>query len=218
MRSIAKFSLWLALSAVIVVAFSEPAKPARDFPGETGRILYFHVPNAWASFVAFVAAGFWSVRYLLKRRAADDRAAAVAVELGLVFGVLATITGSIWARVHWGAFWNWDPRQTSITLALLFYAAYLALRSAVEEPAARARAAAAFATLGLVVAPFLFFVLPRLAVYTLHPDPVINTRGSLDMEPVMAGNLFAAALCFTGLFFWLHRLRLQAELASDPLD
>jgi hypothetical protein len=70
----------------------------------------------------------------------------------------------------WGAFWNWDPRQTSIVVVLVFYAAYLVLRGAIADPR-RARLAAAYAVLGLVVAPFLFFVLPRLA-FTLHPEPV----------------------------------------------
>ena len=62
-----------------------------------------------------------------------DRAAAVAIELGLVFGVLATITGALWARIMWGAYWNWDPRQTSILISLLFYGAYLALRSGIDD-------------------------------------------------------------------------------------
>ena len=52
----------------------------------------------------------------------------MAIELGLIFGVLATVTGAIWARIKWGAYWNWDPRQTSILISLLFYGAYLALR------------------------------------------------------------------------------------------
>jgi heme exporter protein C len=208
MRSLALGSLWLTGCAVIVMAFTEPAKPAQDFVGETGRILYFHVPNAWASFIAFLAAGAWSVRYLIGRRPEHDRAAAAAVELGLLFGALATITGAIWARIQWGAYWNWDPRQTSITLALLFYGAYLALRSAVIDEDTRARASAAYSALGLVVSPFLFFVLPRIT-YSLHPDPVINARGSVDMEPVMLATLLAGAAAFTGLFFWLHRLRVR---------
>ena len=110
--------------------------------------------------------------YATSRVLATER---LAVELGLLFGVLATVTGAIWARFMWGAYWNWDPRQTSIVIALLFYAAYLALRAAVEDEPTRRRLAAAYAVLGLAVAPFLFFVLPRLT-FSLHPDTVVNTR------------------------------------------
>jgi heme exporter protein C len=210
-----RWFLWLALASVIVAAFLPATKPAKGFLGETGRILYFHVPNAWASFVAFVSAGVWSVRFLFGgRRPAHDRAAHAAIELGLVFCVLATISGSIWARIQWGAFWNWDPRQTSITLALLFYGAYLALRGAVEDAETRSRLAAAYAVLGLIVAPFLFFVLPRLAQFSLHPEPVINAGGRIEMERPMLAVLLGGAGCFTALFFWLHDLRCRvARLA-----
>lgn len=206
MKRHAPWILWLWLSAVIVAAFHY-APLAKGFKGDSSRILFFHVPMAWVSFVAFFAAGIWSVRYLLgKREAKHDRAALVAVELGLLFGSLATITGAIWAKIMWGAYWNWDPRQTSVLIALLFYAAYLALRTAVEDAATGARLAAAYAALGLIVSPFLFFVLPRLG-FTLHPDAVINTRGKVEVESRMLQVLVASSLAFTVLFFWMHSLR-----------
>ena len=198
--------LWLWISAVIVAAFHW-APLAEGFKGQSSRILFFHVPMAWVSFLAFVAAGVWSLRYLAGRRdPRHDRAAAAAVELGLIFGVLATLTGALWARFMWGAYWNWDPRQTSIVIALLFYAAYLALRAAVEDEPTRRRLAAAYAVLGLAVAPFLFFVLPRLG-FTLHPDAVINTKGKVEVESRMLQVLLAASVGFTILFFWMHSLR-----------
>jgi heme exporter protein C len=216
MRQALRWILWLTLALVIVAAFGGETKPAQGFLGETGRILYFHVPNAWASFVAFVAAGVWSLRFLFGgRRPAHDRAAHAAVEIGLVFCVLATLSGAIWARVQWGAFWNWDPRQTSITLALLFYGAYLALRGAIEDRDSRARLAAAYAVLGLVAAPFLYFVLPRLAEFTLHPEPVINESGRIEMERPMLMVLAGGAACFTVLFFWIHNLRCRLAALDE---
>ena len=216
MRQALRWILWLTLALVIVAAFGGATKPAKGFLGETGRILYFHVPNAWASFVAFLAAGVWSLKFLFAgRRPADDRAAHAAVEIGLVFCVLATLSGAIWARVQWGAFWNWDPRQTSITLALLFYGAYLALRGAIEDRDSRARLAAAYAVLGLVVAPFLYFVLPRLAEFTLHPEPVINESGRIEMERPMLMVLAGGAACFTVLFFWIHNLRCRLAALDE---
>lgn len=205
MKKILPWGLWLWISLVIVGAFYY-APLAQDFIGQSSRILFFHVPMAWTAFVAFVAAGVWSVRFLVGGRNPDhDRAAAAAVELGLVFCLLATVTGAMWAKTMWGAFWNWDPRQTSITFALLFYAAYLALRGSVPDAETRRRLAAAYATLGLVVAPFLFFVAPRLA-FSLHPEPVLNTQGTVEVESRMLQVLIASSLGFTVLFFWLHGL------------
>lgn len=206
MRKILPWGLWLWMALVIVAAFAQTTRAA-GFIGESSRILFFHVPMAWTSFVAFIAAGVWSLLYLARgRKPAHDRAALAAVELGLVFCLLATVTGAMWSKVEWGAFWNWDPRQTSITFALLFYAAYLALRGSVPDAETRRRLSAAYATLGLVVAPFLFFVAPRLVEFTLHPAPVINPQGELRMSGPIAGVLLASSAGFTVLFFWLHGL------------
>ena len=214
MRRTLPWLLWLWLALVIWAAFFY-APLAEGFVGQSSRILFFHVPMAWVSFVAFLAAGAWSIRFLAGgRRERDDHAAEAAVQLGLLFCVLATVTGAIWAKVMWGAYWNWDPRQTSIVLAMLFYAAYLALRTAVEEPEARRRLAAAYAVLGLVVAPFLFFVLPRLT-FSLHPDTVVNTRGRVEMESRMLQVLAASSLAFTVLFFWIHRIQMRLKARAE---
>lgn len=213
MKKTLPWLLWLWISAVIVGAFYY-APLAQGFKGKSSRILFFHVPIAWVSFVAFIAAAVWSVLYLMKgRQDRHDRAAAVAIQLGLLFGVLAIVTGSIWARVEWGAYWNWDPRQTSLLISLLFYAAYLALRGAVDDPEKRGRLSAAYALLGLVVTPFLFWVMPRLT-FSLHPEPVVNAEGEVDMESRMVQVLIASTFAFTVLFFWMHNLhcRLQALL------
>jgi heme exporter protein C len=202
----APFLLWLWMAAVIVAAFHW-APLAEGFEGQSSRILFFHVPMAWVSFVAFMTAGVESVRYLFGRRApARDRSAAAAVELGLLFATLATLTGSIWARITWGSYWNWDPRESAIVVALLFYAAYLALRAALADDDARARLSAAYAALGLAVSPFLYFVLPRLG-FTLHPEPVINTAGKVEVEWRMLTVLVASSAGFTALFYRLLALR-----------
>lgn len=208
------WGLWLWVAATIWAAFYY-APLAAGFIGESSRILFFHVPMAWTSFVAFIAAGVWSLRYLFGgRRSEHDRAATAAVELGMVFCILATVTGALWARIMWGAYWNWDPRQISITLALLFYAAYLVLRGAVEDPDARARLSAAYAALGLIVAPFLFFVLPRIT-FSLHPESVINAQGKVEMESRMLQVLLSGSAAFTAFFFWLHNLRCRIGALAE---
>lgn len=206
MKLALRWALWLLVSLSIAGAFLY-APLAQDFIGQSSRILFFHVPMAWASFVAFLVAGAWSIVYLLRREERHDEAALAAVQLGLLFCLLATVTGAIWARIMWGTYWNWDPRQASIVIVLVFYAAYLVLRGAIEDADTRARLAAAYAILGLVVAPFFFFVLPRMVDFTLHPDSVVNTRGKVEMESRMLQVLLASSLGFTALFFWLHRLQ-----------
>jgi heme exporter protein C len=215
LKKLLAWLLWLWMSAVIAGAFLY-APLARGFIGQSSRILFFHVPMAWVSFVAFIAAGIWSLRFLYGgRQPRHDRAAAAAVELGLTFGVLATITGALWARVMWGAYWNWDPRQTSIVIALLFYGAYLALRSSLEDRDQRARLSAAYAVLGLAVAPFLFFIMPRIMPFSLHPQSVINAQGKVEMESRMVQVLLAGSAGATALFFWIHNLQCRLAALSE---
>ncbi|HRC85034.1 MAG TPA: cytochrome c biogenesis protein CcsA [Thermoanaerobaculia bacterium] len=217
MRKALLYGLWLLMCLVIVGAFLW-APIAKGFLGESSRILFFHVPMAWTAFLAFIAAGIWSLLYLIRGRGvAHDHAALAAVELGLVFCLLATVTGAMWAKTMWGAFWNWDPRQISITFALLFYGAYLALRSSVPDPQVERVLGAAYAVFGLVMAPFLFFVAPRL-VFSLHPQPVLNTQGKVEMESRMLWVLAASSLAFTCLFVWLLGLRRRMLALADRIE
>jgi heme exporter protein C len=209
--------LWLWMAVVLWAAFAW-APLAMGFKGESSRILFFHVPMAWVSFMAFMTAGVQSLRYVTSRDPRFDRSAAGAVELGQVFALLATVTGAIWARIMWGSYWNWDPRESAIVVALLYYAAYLALRQAIADDHTRARLAAAYAILGLVVAPFLYFVLPRLG-FTLHPEPVVNTQGKVDVEARMLMVLVASSAGFTALFYWMLSLRSRlAAVAARRLE
>src|SRR5512140_2889781 len=122
--------LGLAMALIIWGAFLW-ARPAANFVGESSRIVFFHVPQAWVATIAFLMAAVHSALYLKNRRIENDEAAVGAARLGIVFCVLATVTGSIFAKVMWNAYWNWDPRETSIVLLLLVYGAYMGLRQAI---------------------------------------------------------------------------------------
>ncbi|HEY2737060.1 MAG TPA: cytochrome c biogenesis protein CcsA [Thermoanaerobaculia bacterium] len=214
MKKIFPWLLWLWLCTVIVGAFWY-APYAKNFRVEqSSRIVFFHVPMAWSSFLGFIAAAVWSARYLFRRNPRHDLAASVAIQIGLLFGVLATVTGAVWAQIEWGTWWNWDPRQTSILISLLFYAAYLAMRESVDDPEKRARLAAAYALLGLVVTPFLFWIVPRIT-FSLHPEPVVNAAGKPEMDPRIQQVLYASGIGFAALFFWIHNLQFRLQSLAE---
>ncbi len=202
--TILKFALFVWMGLVIWASFFY-VQPAEGFIGESSRIVFFHVPTAWVCFVAFLVSCVTSVMYLWRRDPIDDVRASVSASLGLVFAVLATVTGAIFARIMWGAYWNWDPRQTSITIVLLIYAAYFALRGAIPDPERRATLAAVYAILAFVTVPFLIFIVPRI-YFSLHPDTIINTRGSNDFDSRYTQVLMASLVAFTGLSAWMYSL------------
>ena len=165
---VAKLLLGLWIAGVVVAMFL--VVPQYVGLGDAGRIIVIHVPTAWITTVAFAVSAFYSARYLWRRRPADDANAVAAAETGFLFCVLATVTGAIFAQIVWGTFWNWDPRETSILVLLLIYAAYFALRSALDEPERRRRLSAAYNLFAAVTMPFLLFVAPRVAESSLHPN------------------------------------------------
>jgi len=206
--------IWIAATMVVALLVA----PLVPMLRETTRVLYFHIPSAWVTVVALGWSMVNSVLYLLRRDLRNDDHAASAAELGLVFCVVATVTGSIWAKSMWGSWWNWDPRETSIFFVLLIYAAYLALRGSIEGDEKRARLSAIYSILAFVAVPPLIFVVPRI-YSTLHPDPIINGSGKIDMDPMIRWCFFSMLLGFTFLFSWLQSLRvrvfrLERRLAS----
>ncbi|MEK9138453.1 MAG: cytochrome c biogenesis protein CcsA [Bacteroidota bacterium] len=212
-----KILLGVWMTAVIVLGLSLPMStnpqnwyelPTIKGLEEKARIMFFHVPMAWLSAVAFVLSMIYGIRYLRGKNMDDDIKSASAAGLGLLFCVLATVTGAIWARFSWGTYWNWDPRQTSIFVLLLIYGAYFALRSAVEIEEKRAALSAVYSIIGAVTMTFFMFIMPRILA-SLHPEPILNVQGKVHMNTTMLIIFISSLAGFTGLFFWMWNLRIR---------
>ncbi len=199
-----KVLLFVGMTAMIIASYVTPA-PQQQI-GESSRIFYYHIPQAWICVLAFAMSMIYSIRYLRSRRIEFDDRAVETARLGFVFCLLATITGSIFARIAWGSFWNWDPRETSVFVLLLIYSAYFALRGAVSEPDRRAALSGVYSIFAFVTVPFLIFVLPRI-VPSLHPeDSVVNTDMEFTMGPVVRMIFFSSLALYTVLYFWMLNL------------
>lgn len=168
MAQAAKLLIGLWIAGVAVAMFV--VVPQYEGLGNAGRIIIMHVPTAWVSVLAFAVSALFSGLYLWRGRPQDDDYALAAAECGFLFTLLATVTGAIFSQVVWGVYWNWDPRQTSIFVLLLIYAALFALRSAIDDVARRRQLSAVYSLFAFVTVPFLIFIAPRLSDSTLHPN------------------------------------------------
>lgn len=213
-----KVVLGIWMTAVIVLSLSLPmsTNPQQWYelptiPGleEKARIMFFHVPTAWLASVAFIMSMIYGIKYLRKRNADDDVKSASAAGLGMLFCILATVTGAIWAKFSWGTYWNWDPRQTSIFVLLLIYGAYFALRSAVDIEEKRATLSAVYSVIGAVTMPFFMFIMPRILA-SLHPEPILNVQGKVHMNTTMLVIFLSSLAGFTGMFFWMWNVHVRA--------
>ena len=214
-----KILLGIWLCAVTVLGLSLPMVPQPQewyempiIPGleEKARIIFFHVPTAWLSVLGFVASMIFGIKYLRKKSPDDDIKSASSAGLGFLFCLLATVTGAIWAKFSWGTYWNWDPRQTSIFVLLLIYGAYFALRSAVEIEEKRATLAAVYSIIAAVTMPFFMFIMPRI-LESLHPQPLLNVQGKVQMNSTMLTVFLSSLAGFTGLYFWIWSLQVRVQ-------
>lgn len=185
------------------------------------RNIFFHVPMSWIGSLAYLMTMIFSIMYLRQKDPLLDTKAASAAALGTVFTILATVTGMIWAKANWGAYWNWDPRQTSIFVLLLIYGAYFALRSSVEDEQKRARLSAVYSIFAFVTVPFLVFIIPRM-VESLHPGaandtnsgPLLSAKNDA-IDPVILVLYCVSLAAFTLLYFWMLSLTVRANKLSD---
>ena len=213
MNNLLKFITFFIIFGVIIAGIVAPI-PFIPSLEDKARVIYFHVPMAWLSVVAFLLSMINSVKYLKKKESIHDIRAYSSAGLGLLFCILATVTGSLWAKFNWGSFWNWDPRETSIFILLLIYGAYFALRSAIDSPEQKAKLASVYAIIAFVTVPFFIFIMPRI-VETLHPDPIINSRGKINMDGTMLIIFLSSLAGFTLLFFWLYNLKTRIEILKQ---
>jgi heme exporter protein C len=196
--------LYIAMPASIVLAFLW-APPAAQL-GDSSRILYFHVPIAWVSFLAFVVAGAFSIVHLAEKKKGvtrhRDEQAYHSAAIGFAFAIMTVITGSIWAKISWGTFWNWDPRETSILIILLIYIAYFSLQGALSDNEKRGTISASYLILAMIVLPFFVFLVPRIYP-SLHPDPIINADKKIYLDERMKTTLVVAIVSFSILYVYL---------------
>ena len=211
-----RLGLWIltAVTAVIMLiaawlALVGAPAAAGLTPDETyaQRIIYFHVPCAWVSMLAFFVTMIGSVGYLITGKRKWDNLALSSAELGIVFTAAATASGSIWAKPAWNVWWTWDPRLTTYTVLFLLYVGYFMLRSAMDDPARRARFAAVFGIFAFLSVPITFMSIRWWR--TVHP--VLFSSDKFGLSAGMRPAFFFGLIAFTLLYSTLlaHRVRLE---------
>lgn len=157
-RAVSLALLALGFMGVVVGAYYGLAvAPPDSMMGDVYRILYVHVPSAWMALLAWTLNFLACVVYLFRSSDGADAFAEATAEIGVVFGLLCLVSGSIWAKPTWGTFWTWDPRLTSMAIIWFAYAGYLALRRFVDDREKRATFSAAVGILAAVGVPIVYF-------------------------------------------------------------
>ena len=132
------------------------------------RIVFFHVPSAITSFIAFTVTLISSIAYLRNKEYRWDIISLSSAKAGFFFITAALVSGSIWAKITWGSYWNWDPRETTVLILWFAYAAYFALRASIENPEEKAKSSSILAIFVYVTVPLSY--LSSTIYFSLHPS------------------------------------------------
>jgi heme exporter protein C len=202
---------------VSVTSFQEFGYPFQPVIFESIRNLMFHVPMWFTMFFIMLIAFVSSLRYLSKPSTEMDLRALTAVRVGLLFAVLGLITGSIWARFTWGAWWVSDPQLNGALVTFLIYVGYLVLRAGIEDDQKRARVAAVFNVFAYVILFILLMILPRFAE-GLHPGKGGNPGfNSYDLDSSLRAVFYPAVIGWILLGYWIYHLRLRMNRLAMKL-
>jgi heme exporter protein C len=211
----------LALLAVALTMVFIVAPRAQDASGgQAQRIFYFHVSAAWIAFAAWLVSAYAGVRYLRSRDFKWDRMAVASAEIGVVFIVMVLLTGMLWGRPTWNAWWTWDFKLTLSLLQFLMYLAYLVLRSGVENAEQRARFSAVYGIIGSLTIPLNFLV--SRVLQSIHPavfGDSVNARqqGGFGIAGEMVPVLLFSLLTFTMFYIYFLRARIALQERADLL-
>ena len=203
-------SLFLFIAALGMVFLFAPLEETMNY---VQKVFYFHVATAWVGMLGFLVAAFAGIAYLVKKDRKWDTVEKSAVEISLVFFLVAIMLGSIWARPVWNTWWTWDPRLTTAAIVEMIYLAYTLLRQGIDDPDRRARFGAVYTLVGSLSVPIAFLSIRLFR--TIHPAVVgtasANANGGFNMTSPMLATMFFSLFTFSVIFVTLlwHRIRLE---------
>jgi heme exporter protein C len=201
----------LIVAAVVAQTFAVPDAEKFLNP-RLARIIFYHLPCALLATVFLSVGVYYALRYVSTKKWEYEVKSAAANELALILTILTLATGVLFSKVQWGAWWQWDPRQTSFLLVVLIFGAYAALRMGIEDPMRRAVASAAYCVASAIPSFFLIFVYPRLPTVenqSFHPSQTIVTGAFDRIYSITIVEVFAVLLV---LALWAFRYAVKAAL------
>jgi len=192
--------------------------PKLDILEQSIRNLYYHVPMWFGMILLLLASAINAVKYLRTSDMRFDIRSEQQARMGIVFGIMGLVTGMVWAKNTWGAYWTNDPKLNSAAIGMLMYLAYTVLRGSMEDDEKRARVSAVYNLFSFPVFVVLIFILPRLTD-SLHPgnggNPGFN---SYDLDSRLRMVFYPAVIGWTLIGFWIAQLYSRIEQLKKQND
>ena len=191
--------------------------PTETHQGEVYRIIYLHVPAAFAAFASSLVLLIFSIRGLRNKSDSVLNWQKACAEVGLIFTVITLATGSIWGKPTWGTWWTWDARLTTTFLLALLYSAWLLLHSSLSPGPGRTSACSVLGILIFADVPIIYKSVSWWR--TLHqPQSILRPGGSTVSSEILVPLVTAIIISCIIAIWLMHRrtsnLKLKDELES----
>lgn len=207
---------WWKILGVVLLIYTLLGGLLLDVPrlhilNETIRNQYFHVCMWFGMILLLIGSLVYSILYLSTQKNGHDiRANALAV-IGVLFGMLGILTGMLWAKYTWGAWWSGDPKQNNAAIALLIYCAYFVLRGSFEDIQQRGRISAVYNVFAFFAMIPLLFILPRMTD-SLHPGSGGNPGFNFyDLDSKLRMVFYPAVIGWTLFGAWMASIKVRME-------
>lgn len=209
--------IWIATAVAFAIGLymSLVTAPADYQQGETVRIMFVHVPAAWWALMIYGFMAAASGVAAVFRHPLADMAAKAAAPIGAMFCLLALVTGSIWGKPMWGAWWVWDARLTSMFVLFLLYLGYMAIWQAIEDPHRAALVARIVAIAGVINVPIVKFSVDWW--HSLHQGASVFRMDGPTIDARMLWPLLIMALAYLLLFIGLLLIAMRSEITSRKI-
>lgn len=220
MKSLDRVLYWILVPAVFIALYLTFIwSPIERQMGVSQKIFYFHVGCAWVGFLAFFVVGYFGVMTLIKPTVNRFIYAGVSGEIGVLFTTIALVSGMIWARTAWNAWWTWEPRLTTTLILWFIYIAFLFIRK-MDGPWERiARLSSVFGIIGAINVPIVFMAI-RWWNTQLHP--ILFGEGPSEkgggLAPEMLITMLVSIFAITILYLYLMRKGIAIERMRFTID
>ena len=184
--------------------------PKDYIQSDSVRIMYVHVPSAWISVGIFSLISILSFGTLFFKNKTFPLIAKSLAPSGLVFNVIALVTGSIWGKPTWGTWWAWDARITSMLILALFYLMYILAWRIYEDNNQVNKITSLIAIIGLINVPIIKFSVDWWS--TLHQPASVNLLSETTIHPSMLIPLIIMTAAFALFSLLIFLMKYNTEL------
>ena len=206
-----KFVFALFIIVLLIGLFEALILSPEDYKqSDSVRIMYVHVPSAWISLGIFSLISILSFGILIFKNKNFSLIAKSLAPSGLLFNIIALVTGSIWGRPTWGTWWAWDARITSMLLLAIFYLMYILSWRVTDDNDKAIKVSSIIAIIGLINVPIIKFSVDWWS--TLHQPASVNLLKETTIHSSMLVPLAIMTAAFALFSLLIFLMKYNTEL------